>query len=109
MLEMEKSQQIGELVQAREQQKIDLMHLKVKSSKIADAYRAFSSQKDRWCVDPSSSNKVFLMNTTSTERDLPQYLFSQEELAEHVREVRSVEEALASTISQLKSLGISVD
>jgi hypothetical protein len=107
MGEMEKNAQIGELVKQRQSQRVTLEHLRLKGKKIAAAYSAFGYAQDRWSVDDATGRgKVFLLHPKSEERDHPQYLFGQGELADHIREVKAAEQALASTIAQLSSLGI---
>jgi hypothetical protein len=106
MGEMEKNAQIGELVQLRQSQKITLEHLKFKGKKIAAAYSAFGQNQDRWGVDDRTERDVFLTNPRSDEREHPQYLFGRGELVAHLQEVKAAEQALASTIAQLSSLGI---
>ena len=107
MSSMEKNAQIGELVQQRQSQKVTLEHLRLKGKKIAAAYSAFGYAPDRWSVDnPTGSARVFLLHQKSEERDHPQYLFGQVELADHIREVTAAEQALAATRAQLSSFGI---
>jgi hypothetical protein len=45
---MEKTQQIGELVQRQQEQKRTLAHLNLKGDSIAAAYSAFGVSRDRW-------------------------------------------------------------
>jgi len=107
MGEMEKNAQIGELVQLRQSQKVALEHLRIKGKKIAAAYGAFGRAQERWAVDETTGRPcAFLSRPSGEERDHPQYLFGQAELAEYIREVKAEEQALASTIMQLSSLGI---
>jgi hypothetical protein len=106
MSDMEKAQQLAELMESRETQRRDLAHLQFKGAKIVEAYRSFASKQNRWSVDPSSPDKVFLSHPESSERDLPQYLLSQADLAQHVRETAAAEEALKQTTAQLGTLGI---
>jgi hypothetical protein len=106
MSDMEKAQQVGELMEIRGTQKRDLAHLQLKGTKIVDAYRSFASNRSRWSVDSSSPDKVFLSRPESSERDLPLYLLSHADLAQHVRETAAAEQALAKTTAQLAILGI---
>jgi hypothetical protein len=107
MSDMEKSAQIGDLVQQRQSQRITLEHLRLKGKKIAAAYSAFGHAQDRWSVDDAAGRGgVFLLHSKSEERDHPQYLLGRPELTDYVREVKAAEQALAATSAQLSSLGI---
>jgi hypothetical protein len=106
MSDMEKAQQLAELMESRETQRRDLAHLQLKGARIVDAYRAFASKQSRWSVDPSSPDRVFLSRPEPNERDLPQYLLSQADLAQHVREIAAAEQALTQTTAKLTTLGI---
>jgi hypothetical protein len=106
MSSMEKNAQIGELVTQRQSQKVTLEHLRLKGKKIAAAYTAFGHAPDRWFVNDTGPGEAFLVIPRGEERDLPQYLLNQVDLANHVREVKAAEQALAATNAQLASLGI---
>ena len=82
-------------------------HLKLKGKKIASAYSAFGYAQDRWRVDDATGRgDVFLLYPKGEERDHPQYLLGQAELAVYIREVAAAEQALAFTKAQLLSIGI---
>jgi hypothetical protein len=106
MSRMEKNAQIGELVQQKQDAKTALAHLKVKGSNIADAYRAFGSNQDRWCVEAPAATEVFLRYPNALESGHPSHLLGRAELTEHVREVVAAEAAFTKIKTQLASLGI---
>lgn len=107
MSHMEKSAQIGDLVQQRQSARVSLEHLKLKGNKIAAAYSAFGYGQDRWRVDDvTGRGNVFLLVPKGEERDHPQHLLGHAELADHIRETTAAEVALASINAQLLSLGI---
>ena len=82
-------------------------HLKLKSKQIAAAYGAFAHAQERWRVDEATgSGGVFLLYPKGDERQHPQFLLGQVELAEHIRETNAAEAALAHTSAQLQALGI---
>ena len=86
MTEMEQNAQIGELVKQRQAQKIALEHLKLKGKNIADAYSAFAFNRERWMVDDvTGTGAVFLLRPKPEERQHPQYLLGQAELAQYIR------------------------
>jgi hypothetical protein len=107
MSDMEKTTQIGDLVQQRQSARITLEHLKLKSKKIAAAYSAFGSNQGRWCVEAPAATDVFLRLPKGEESSHPSHLLGRAELTEHVREVVAAEAALAKINLQLASLGIS--
>jgi hypothetical protein len=102
----EKSEQIGEAMQLLEQQKRDLAHLVEKVEKVRLAYRTFASEVNRWKIDPSHPEKVFLLNPVSGERDLASFLFAQSDLAALITERYNAEEALRQTKAKLTGFGI---
>jgi len=107
MSSMEKHAQVGEFVQKRQEAKVALEHLKVKSSKIAAAYSAFGSTPDRWRTDDTHGRgDLFLLLPKGDERQHPEFLLGASQLADHVREVVTAEVALAGIKSQLSALGI---
>ena len=106
MYRMEKNAQIGELIQQRQDAKIDLAHLKVKSNSIASAHSAFGANQDCWCVDSPGATEVFLQFPKGLESGHPINLLGRAELTTHVREVVTAEGALAAIKAQLASLGI---
>jgi hypothetical protein len=106
MSDMEKSTQIGELVQQRQSAVIALEHLKLKSKKIAAAYSSFAHNQERWKA--TESEQVFLLFPKGEEAQHPQYLLGQADLAEHIRETVAAEAALASVNTKLSNLGITV-
>jgi hypothetical protein len=104
---MEKSAQIGDLVQQRQGARTALEHLKLKGKKIAAAYSAFGSGQDRWQAhDPSERGGVFLLHPKVEEMYHPQNLLGQAELADHIRETAAAEAARVSIKAQLSNLGI---
>jgi hypothetical protein len=104
MTNMEKAQQIGELVQRREEQKKALGHLKQKGEKVAAAYGAFARSRDRWGVD---SGKLYIRSPRDDEGIAHNYLLSREELARHVQELQDADKAFKETSQLLLELGIS--
>jgi hypothetical protein len=107
MSDMEKTTQIGDLVQQKQGARIALEHLKLKSKKIAAAYSAFGYGQDRWRATEATGNgSVFLLHPKVDETQHPQHLLGQAELAYHIREVAAAEATLASITAQLVSLGI---
>jgi hypothetical protein len=107
MSDMEENAQIGDFISQRQAQKKTLEHLNVKSKRIAAAYSAFAAAQDRWRVDDTTGRgNVFLLHPIGDERNHPQYLLGQSELADHIREIVEAEKALAETQAQLERLGI---
>jgi hypothetical protein len=107
MSRMEKNAQIGELIQQRQSQKVTLAHLRLKGSKVADAYSAFGAAQVRWRVDDATGRGgVLLADPRLQDREHPQYLLGPTELAAHIREVTVAEQALAKTRDELSGLGI---
>ena len=106
MSRMEKNAQVGDLVQQRQDARIALEHLKLKSNKIAAAYSAFGSNQDRWCVEAPAATDVFLRYPKGAESDHPLHLLGRAELTEHVREVIAAEAVLTNIKAQLANLGI---
>ena len=104
MSDMEKAQQIGELVQRREEQKKAVAHLKQKGESVARAYGAFAHSRDRWAVD---SGKLHIRSPRDDEGSAHNHLLSREELAKHVQELQDAEKALKETNELLLQLGIS--
>jgi hypothetical protein len=105
MSDMEKAQQIGELVQRREEQKKALGHLKQKGESVARAYSAFAHSRDRWGVD---SGKLYIKSPRDDEGNAHNHLLSREELARHVQELQDAEKTFKETSQLLLELGISL-
>ena len=107
MSDMEKTTQIGDLVQQRQSARIGLEHLKLKSKKISAAYSAFAHNQERWkAKDGTESEQVYLAFPKGEEGQHPQFLLGQADLAEHIRETAAAEVTLATIKTQLSHLGI---
>ena len=108
MSDKEKAQQIGELVLLRKERQQELEHLHIKRDKIARAYSVFGANKERWYMDAGlgSTDKVVLRMPAANERELPDYLLSQADLAAFLRELAGAEERLAETNGKLTALGL---
>jgi hypothetical protein len=79
MSDMEKTIQIGDLVQQRQRAITALGHLELKSRQIATAYSTFGQDRDRWRVDDDGA---FLLHPKHhDESDYPRHLLGQAELA----------------------------
>jgi hypothetical protein len=106
MSDDEKVSQVGAAMLLLEQQKRDLAHIREKIEKVRSAYRTFAVESARWHVDSDNPEKVQLTHPDQKERDLPNYLRSQPELAALVLERKVAEDALAETKAKLTSFGL---
>jgi hypothetical protein len=102
----EKSAQIGDAILLCEEQKKELAHLTEKIAKVRKAYRTFASEEERWRVDTSRPEKVFLLHPAPEERDLASHLLAQPQLAELITERHNAEAALAQTRAKLAGFGV---
>ncbi|HEX6773840.1 MAG TPA: hypothetical protein VF126_17525 [Acidobacteriaceae bacterium] len=105
MSDMEKAQQIGELIMKREEQRKALAHLTLKGEKISASYSAFAFSRERWRLDPMNG-KIYIQQPRDNEGQAPEYLLSRDELAQYVREFQDAKQQLAETDQQLQNLGI---